>query len=131
MRLDSALFGRAILLAAAMAAMPSGAVGAANLSSMPVVSGMLTVDAPGDYVVDTDISCTSLEVTAQGSVTFVKPDDDTTNTIHVVSITCVANASAVFNCKVVFDSTYNVAAEGPVAFAGGATATAPGLTSGA
>ena len=107
------------------------AMGETNLSSIPIASGMLTVDAPGDYVVDTDISCTSLEVTAQGSVTFVNPDDDTTNTIHVVSITCVANASAVFNCKVVFDSTYNVAAEGPVAFAGGATATAPGLISGA
>ena len=124
-------FGAGALLSAVMGAMLSGAVNATDLSSMPVVSGTLTISAPGEYVVDGDVQCTTLAITAEGAVTFVNPSAGETNTIHVGSVTSVANASAAFNCKVAFDAAYNVAAEGPVTFAGGATATAPGTTSGA
>ena len=124
-------FGASALLSAAMGVMLSGAVNATDLSSVPVVSGTLTISAPGEYVVDGDVQCTTLAITAEGTVTFVNPSAGETNTIHVGSVTSVANASAAFNCKVVFDAAYNVAAEGPVTFAGGAAATAPGTTSGA
>ena len=124
-------FGAGALLSAAMGVMLSGAVNATDLSSVPVVSGTLTISAPGEYVVDGDVQCTTLAITAEGAVTFVNPSAGETNTIHVGSVTSVANASAAFNCKVAFDAAYNVAAEGPVTFAGGATATAPGTTSGA
>ena len=124
-------FGAGTLLSAVLGAMLSGAVNATDLSSMPVVSGTLTISAPGEYVVDGDVQCTTLAITAEGAVTFVNPSAGETNTIHVGSVTSVANASAAFNCKVAFDAAYNVAAEGPVTFAGGATATAPGTTSGA
>ena len=124
-------FGASALLSAAMGVMLSGAVNATDLSSVPVVSGTLTISAPGEYVVDGDVQCTTLAITAEGAVTFVNPSAGETNTIHVGSVTSVANASAAFNCKVAFDAAYNVAAEGPVTFAGGAAATAPGTTSGA
>ncbi|MBR0067081.1 MAG: hypothetical protein IJQ00_05755 [Kiritimatiellae bacterium] len=124
-------FGAGALLSAVLGAMLSGAVNATDLSSMPVVSGTLTISAPGEYVVDGDVQCTTLAITAEGAVTFVNPSAGETNTIHVESVTSVANASAAFNCKVAFDAAYNVAAEGPVTFAGGAAATAPGTTSGA
>ena len=124
-------FGAGALLSAVLGAMLSGAVNATDLSSMPVVSGTLTISAPGEYVVDGDVYCTTLAITAEGAVTFVNPSAGETNTIHVGSVTSVANASAAFNCKVAFDAAYNVVAEGPVTFAGGATATAPGTTSGA
>lgn len=124
-------FGAGSLLSAVLGAMLSGAVNATDLSSMPVVSGTLTISAPGEYVVDGDMYCTTLAITAEGAVTFVNPSAGETNTIHVGSVTSVANASAAFDCKVAFDAAYNVAAEGPVTFAGGAAATAPGTTSGA
>ena len=124
-------FGAGALLSAVLGAMLSGAVNATDLSSMPVVSGTLTISAPGEYVVDGDVYCTTLAITAEGAVTFVNPSAGETNTIHVGSVTSVANARAAFDCKVAFDAAYNVAAEGPVTFAGGATATAPGTTSGA
>ena len=124
-------FGAGALLSAALGAMLSGAVNATDLSSMPVVSGTLTISASGEYVVDGDVQCTTLAITAEGAVTFVNPSAGETNTIHVGSVTSVANASAAFDCKVAFDAAYNVVAEGPVTFAGGATATAPGTTSGA
>ncbi len=124
-------FGAGALLSAVLGAMLSGAVNATDLSSMPVVSGTLTISAPGEYVVDGDVQCTTLAITAEGAVTFVNPSAGETNTIHVGSVTSVANARAAFDCKVAFDAAYNVAAEGPVTFAGGATATAPGTTSGA
>ena len=103
---------------------------AANLSDVQIVDGTLTVDTAGEWIVDRDVSCTTLAITADSPVTFVNPSESQTNTVTVGTITSVANANPVFNCKVQFSSTYNVTAESPIAFAGGAKATVPGTVGG-
>ena len=103
---------------------------AANLSDVHAVDGTLTIDTAGEWIVDRDVSCTTLAITADSPVTFVNPSESQTNTITVGAVTSVANANPVFNCKVQFSSTYNVTAESPIAFAGGAKATVPGTVGG-
>ena len=103
---------------------------AANLSDVQIVDGTLTVDTAGEWIVDRDVSCTTLAITADSPVTFVNPSESQTNTITVGTVTSVANANPVFNCKVQFSSTYNVTAESQIIFAGGAKATVPGTVGG-
>ena len=119
----------ALLAVGAICALPFAA-NATDLSSVPVASGTLTIYEGGEYVVDQDVTCTTLEVMASGPVTFVNPSESETNTIHVGSVVSGANANPTFNCKVAFDSAYNVTAGSPIVFAGGATATMPGTIEG-
>ena len=119
-----------ITFAAVAATICVSAATAANLGDVQVVDGTLTIDTAGEWVVDQDVSCTTLAITADAPVTFVNPSASQTNTITVGTVTSVANANPVFNCKVQFSSTYNVTAESPITFAGGAKATVPGTVGG-
>ena len=109
-----------------------------------LLDGATAVSAPGAQdvalftpssnvvvVLDGDAAIAELRVFGSDSVAFVNPSAAETNTIRMVRMRTGEGVGTTFNCKVAFDAAYNVTAEGPVTFAGGATATAPGTTFGA